>query len=66
MALCGTDVISLEKKNDVAQSPQKLGQDVLIFGELDATRPLKREEWKLVFRPEQMLLVFRLINMLNK
>jgi [methyl-Co(III) methanol-specific corrinoid protein]:coenzyme M methyltransferase len=36
MALCGADAISVEKKNDVAETRRKLGPDVLIFGELDA------------------------------
>jgi [methyl-Co(III) methanol-specific corrinoid protein]:coenzyme M methyltransferase len=36
MALCGADALSVEKKNNVAETRQKLGPDVLIFGELDA------------------------------
>ncbi len=36
MALCGADAISVEKKNDVAETRQKLGPDVLIFGDVDA------------------------------
>lgn len=36
MALCGADAISVEKKNNVAETRKKLGPDVLIFGELDA------------------------------
>ena len=36
MALCGADAISVEKKNDVAETRKKLGSDALIFGELDA------------------------------
>lgn len=36
MALCGTDVISIEKKNDVAETRRKLGPDILIFVEIDA------------------------------
>jgi [methyl-Co(III) methanol-specific corrinoid protein]:coenzyme M methyltransferase len=36
MALCGSDAISVEKKNDVAETRKKLGPDLLIFGELDA------------------------------
>jgi [methyl-Co(III) methanol-specific corrinoid protein]:coenzyme M methyltransferase len=36
MALCGADVLSVEKKNNVAETRRKLGPDALIFGELDA------------------------------
>jgi [methyl-Co(III) methanol-specific corrinoid protein]:coenzyme M methyltransferase len=36
MVLCGADAISVEKKNNVAETRKKLGPDVLIFGELDA------------------------------
>ncbi len=36
MVLCGADAISVEKKNNVAETRRKLGKDVLIFGELDA------------------------------
>ena len=36
MALCGADAISVEKKNNVAETRKKLGPNVLIFGELDA------------------------------
>ncbi len=36
MALCGADALSVEKKNRVAETRQKLGPDALIFGELDA------------------------------
>ena len=36
MVLCGADAISVEKKNNVAETRKKLGSDVLIFGELDA------------------------------
>jgi [methyl-Co(III) methanol-specific corrinoid protein]:coenzyme M methyltransferase len=36
MALCGADALSVEKKNDVAETKKKLGSGVLIFGELDA------------------------------
>ncbi len=36
MALCGADAISVEKKNNVAETRKKLGPDALIFGELDA------------------------------
>jgi len=36
MALCGADTISVEKKNDVAETRRKLGPDVLIFGDLDS------------------------------
>lgn len=36
MALCGADALSVEKKNDVAETRRKLGPDALIFGELDA------------------------------
>ena len=36
MAQCGADVLSIEKKNRVAETRQKLGPDALIFGDLDA------------------------------
>jgi len=36
MALCGADALSIEKKNDVAETRKKLGSGALIFGELDA------------------------------
>ena len=36
MILCGADAISVEKKNNVAETRRKLGPDVMIFGELDA------------------------------
>jgi [methyl-Co(III) methanol-specific corrinoid protein]:coenzyme M methyltransferase len=36
MALCGADAISVEKKNNVAETRKKLGPNALIFGELDA------------------------------
>lgn len=36
MILCGADAISVEKKNNVAETRKKLGPDVMIFGELDA------------------------------
>jgi len=36
MASCHADALSVEKKNNVAETRQKLGPDVLIFGELDA------------------------------
>ncbi|MGZ3535305.1 MAG: uroporphyrinogen decarboxylase family protein, partial [Thermodesulfobacteriota bacterium] len=36
MALCGADAISVEKKNNVAETRKKLGPAALIFGELDA------------------------------
>jgi [methyl-Co(III) methanol-specific corrinoid protein]:coenzyme M methyltransferase len=36
MALCGADAISVEKKNNVAETRKKLGPGALIFGELDA------------------------------
>ena len=36
MTLCGADAISVEKKNNVAETRRKLGPDVMIFGELDA------------------------------
>jgi [methyl-Co(III) methanol-specific corrinoid protein]:coenzyme M methyltransferase len=36
MVLCGADAISVEKKNNVAETRKKLGPNVLIFGELDA------------------------------
>jgi MtaA/CmuA family methyltransferase len=36
MAQCGADVLSVEKKNRVAETRQKLGPNALIFGDLDA------------------------------
>ena len=36
MALCGAGAISVEKKNNVAETRKKLGPDALIFGDLDA------------------------------
>jgi len=36
MVLCGADAISVEKKNNIAETRKKLGQEVLIFGNLDA------------------------------
>ena len=36
MALCGADAISVEKKNNVAETRKKLGPGAMIFGELDA------------------------------
>ena len=36
MAACGADALSVEKKNNVAETRRKLGPDALIFGELDA------------------------------
>ena len=36
MVLCGADAISVEKKNNVVETREKLGPDVMIFGELDA------------------------------
>lgn len=36
MALCGSDALSVERKNDVAETRRKLGPDALIFGDLDA------------------------------
>ena len=36
MALCGADAISVEQKNHVAESRQKLGPKALIFGNVDA------------------------------
>ena len=36
MALCGADAISVEQKNHVAATRQKLGPDALIFGNVDA------------------------------
>ncbi|MEW6375439.1 MAG: MtaA/CmuA family methyltransferase [Thermodesulfobacteriota bacterium] len=42
MVLCGADAISVEKKNNVAETRRKLGPDVLIFGELDAYRVLSQ------------------------
>jgi [methyl-Co(III) methanol-specific corrinoid protein]:coenzyme M methyltransferase len=35
MALCGADAISVDQKNDVAESRSKLGPDVLILGNID-------------------------------
>ena len=35
MAQCGADVLSIEKKNRVAETRRKLGPDALIFGEID-------------------------------
>lgn len=35
MAACGADVLSVEKKNRVAETRQKLGPDALIFGDID-------------------------------
>jgi len=36
MAQCGADVLSVEKKNRVAETRRKLGLGALIFGDLDA------------------------------
>jgi [methyl-Co(III) methanol-specific corrinoid protein]:coenzyme M methyltransferase len=36
MAMCGADAISVEQKNNVAETRQKLGTDQLIFGNIDA------------------------------
>lgn len=36
MALCGADAISIEAKNNVAETRKKLGPDALIFGDIDA------------------------------
>jgi [methyl-Co(III) methanol-specific corrinoid protein]:coenzyme M methyltransferase len=36
MAFCGADALSVEKKNNVAETRKKLGPDALIFGDLDA------------------------------
>lgn len=36
MAQCGADVLSVEKKNRVAETRRKLGPGALIFGDLDA------------------------------
>ena len=36
MALCGADAISVEQKNHVAESRQKVGPDTLILGNIDA------------------------------
>ncbi|MFA4836507.1 MAG: uroporphyrinogen decarboxylase family protein [Dehalococcoidia bacterium] len=36
MAMCGADAISVEKKNDVAETRRKLGPHALIFGDVDA------------------------------
>lgn len=35
MAQCGADVLSIEKKNRVAETRGKLGPDALIFGDID-------------------------------
>lgn len=35
MAMCGADAISVEQKNHIAESRQKVGPDVLIFGNID-------------------------------
>jgi len=32
---CGADVLSLEKKNDIVETRRKLGNDALIFGDID-------------------------------
>jgi len=40
MALCGADAISVEQKNHIAESRQKVGPDVLIFGNIDTFRLL--------------------------
>ena len=42
MVLCGADAISIEKKNDVAETRKRIGPDVLIFGELDGYGVLSR------------------------
>ena len=36
MALCGADAISVESKNDVAETRRKLGPDAIILGDIDA------------------------------
>jgi len=36
MAACGADALSVEKKNNVAETRRKLGPAAIIFGELDA------------------------------
>jgi len=36
MATCGADAMSVEQKNHVAQTRQKLGPDALILGNIDA------------------------------
>jgi len=36
MAACGADALSVEKKNNVAETRRKLGPGAIIFGELDA------------------------------
>ncbi len=35
MALCGPDAISVEQKNDVAESRKKVGHDMFILGNID-------------------------------
>ena len=36
MALCGADAISVEQKNNVAESRKKIGSEMLILGNIDA------------------------------
>jgi [methyl-Co(III) methanol-specific corrinoid protein]:coenzyme M methyltransferase len=36
MALCGADAISVEQKNNIAESRQKVGPDTLILGNIDS------------------------------
>ncbi len=38
MVLCGADAISVEQKNHIAETRQKVGPDVLIFGNIDTFR----------------------------
>jgi [methyl-Co(III) methanol-specific corrinoid protein]:coenzyme M methyltransferase len=33
---CGADAVSVENKNDVVATREKLGEDALIFGDIDA------------------------------
>jgi [methyl-Co(III) methanol-specific corrinoid protein]:coenzyme M methyltransferase len=40
MAACGADALSVEKKNNMAETRRKLGPDALIFGQLDAYNTL--------------------------
>ena len=42
MAICGADAISVEQKNHIAESRQKVGPDVLIFGNIDTTNLMVR------------------------
>ena len=40
MASAGADALSVEKRNDIAETRRKLGPDTLIFGDIDAYRVL--------------------------